>query len=134
MPRNAEFYKVLRCFRGIRFFFSKTTQFAKCGKIRQDVPFIRSKIVVKIDLFTTMDILSYFPGFVKPFNDEPLGGAKIKPKVLISTLGLFYKNWNLSLRQTEISLHFLIKYSFYFLPRNMLIAIHKIKFSTYLKI
>ena len=28
----------------------------------------------------------------------------------------------------------LIKYSFYFLPRNMLIAIHKIKFSTYLKI
>ena len=58
MPKNAQFCKVLRCFRGIRFFFSKTTQFAKCGKIRQDVPFIRSKIVVKIDLFTTMDILS----------------------------------------------------------------------------
>ena len=78
MPRNAEFCKVLRCFRGIRFFFSKTTQFAKCGKIRQDVPFIRSKIVVKIDLFTTMDILSYFPGFVKPFNDEPPRGCKNK--------------------------------------------------------
>ena len=82
-----------------------------------------------------MDILSYFPGFVKPFNDEPPRGVqKIKPKVLTSALGLFYKNWNLTLHQTEISLHFLIKYSFYFLPRNMLIAIHKIKFSTYMKI
>ena len=58
MPRTAEICKVLRFFRGIRFFFSKTKQFAKCGKIRQDVPFIRSKIVVKIDPFTTMDILS----------------------------------------------------------------------------
>ena len=81
MPRNAEFCKVLRCFRGNRFFFSKTKQFAKCGKIRQDVPFIRSKIVVKIDLLTTMDILSYFPGFVKPFNDEPPRGVqKQNPK------------------------------------------------------
>ena len=78
MPRNAVFCGVLRCFRGIRFFFSKTTQFAKCGKIRQDVPFIRSKIVVKIDLFTTMDILSYFPEFVKPFNDAPPRGCKNK--------------------------------------------------------
>ena len=40
---------------------------------KQDVPFIRGKIVVKIDLFTKMDILSYFPRFVKPFNDSPLG-------------------------------------------------------------
>ena len=59
-----------------RFLPLKTTQNAKCGKIRQDVLFNRSKTVVKIDLFTTMDILSYFPGFVKPFNDEPPRGVQ----------------------------------------------------------
>lgn len=62
------------CFAGFcetRFFTLKTTLFAKCGKIRQYVPFNRSKIVVKIDLFTTIGILTYFPEFVKPFNAEP---------------------------------------------------------------
>ena len=80
-----------------RFLTLKTTQIAKCGKIRQDVLFNRSKNLH----FFYDGILAYFSNFVKPFNDEPPKGVqKIKPKVPISTLGLF-TNWILTLLQTE---------------------------------